>query len=127
MNNSSHHSNTGKILIHDQGVGPADGGDVERRARELALIEGRSVANDDDRIQAERELSGDALPPLGDEGDSTMDSLSRDPSDPPVHRGRQVPDRDGVDEEQNTERLVTEGVEEAQHDQMLAARRRREE
>jgi hypothetical protein len=126
MNNDSHHVPSGKILIHDQGVGPTDGTDIDRRAHELALIEGRTHANQDDRAQAEKELAGEGLPPIGDEGESTMDSLSRDPSDPPVHRGRQVPDYDGSEEEKTTERLVTEGVEEAQHDQMLAARRRRD-
>jgi hypothetical protein len=127
MNKDSSHAPTGKILIHDQGVGPTDESDIERRAHELALIDGRSAATEEDWERAEKELAGDGLPPIGDEGESTMDSLSRDPSDPPVHRGRQVPDYDGSEEEKTTERLVAEGVEEAQHDQMLAARRRREE
>jgi hypothetical protein len=38
--------------------------------------------------------------------------------------GRQVLNREPDDESSATERLASEGVEEAQHDQMLAARER---
>jgi hypothetical protein len=56
-----------------------------------------------------------------------VDSLSRDPSDPPPNRGEQIPDQEEPDddEEAQSERLVEEGVDEAEHDQMLAARRKR--
>jgi len=55
------------------------------------------------------------------------DSLSRDPSDPAVSRGEQAPnvEEPDDDEQEAPERLTAEGVEEAGHDQMLAARRKR--
>jgi hypothetical protein len=55
------------------------------------------------------------------------DSLSRDPSEPAVSRGEQVPNVEEPDDDEQAapERLVSEGVEEAGHDQMLAARRKR--
>jgi hypothetical protein len=70
-------------------------------------------------------VSGSTLPVAGPDDVSSMDSLSRDPSDPLSQRGRQVPNYEGPDEEKAAERLVAEGVEEAQHDQMFAARRKR--
>jgi hypothetical protein len=56
-----------------------------------------------------------------------VDSLSRDPSDPPANRGKQIPDQEEPDDDETaqSERLVEEGVDEAEHDQMLAARRKR--
>jgi hypothetical protein len=52
----------------------------------------------------------------------SMQSMSRDPSDPLVDRGRQVPEYGGDDEKTALEHLALEGVEEAQHEQMLEAR-----
>ena len=52
----------------------------------------------------------------------SMQSMSRDPSDPMVDRGRQVPEYGGDDEKAALEHLALEGVEEAQHEQMLEAR-----
>jgi hypothetical protein len=60
-----------------------------------------------------------------DDADSTG-SLSRDPSDPAVDRGRQAPTFEGDDPNEVSEQLATEGVEEADRDQRLAARIRRE-
>jgi hypothetical protein len=51
-----------------------------------------------------------------------MQSMSRDPSDPIADRGRQVPEYGGDDEKTALEHLALEGVEEAQHEQMLEAR-----
>jgi hypothetical protein len=51
-----------------------------------------------------------------------MQSMSRDPSDPAVDRGRQAPEHTADDEETALQRLTLEGVEEAQHEQMVEAR-----
>jgi hypothetical protein len=52
-----------------------------------------------------------------------MRSMSRDPSDPLSDRGRQAPEYGGDDEKTALENLALEGVEEAQHEQMLEARK----
>jgi hypothetical protein len=52
-----------------------------------------------------------------------MQSMSRDPSDPMTNRGRQSPEYGGNDEKAALEHLALEGVEEAQHEQMLASRK----
>lgn len=52
-------------------------------------------------------------------------STSRDPSDPAVDRGMQLPTFDGDDEQEAAERLVERGVEEAADDQARAGQSRR--
>jgi len=118
---------TGKIINHDQAVGLTDELDIEKRAREDARIEGRRDISETDRRQAELELEGDDIPPVTDEDAEGTSSLSRDPSEPPSVPGRQIKDREAEDEQLATERLVAEGVNEAEHDQMIAARRRKQE
>lgn len=116
----------GKILIHGAGRGGITEADIERRARELAAIDGRTGADPtvDDLARARLELTGTDLPPTtGDDAEAEI-GISRDPSEPPSNTGHQVPDNEGTDEQKAVERLTEEGVEEAQHEQMLAARRR---
>jgi hypothetical protein len=97
--------------------------DLEKRAKEIALIAGRTEPTPSDRQQARAELLATDLPPtVSEDGDGNMQSLSRDPSDPATDRGRQAPEYIDVDEEQAVERLALEGVEEAQHEQMVQAR-----
>ena len=113
----------GRIINHAEAVGVPDNADIEQRARELALIEGHSAVRDEDRRRASEEMQGNDIPPLGDEDAEGTSSLSRDPSEPASTPGRQIPDMENEEEQFTTERLVAEGVSEAEHDQMLAARR----
>jgi hypothetical protein len=115
----------GKIINRDHAIGLTDETDIEKRAREVASIEGHRAVNNDDRRQAQSELNGDDIPSVSDEDAQGISSLSRDPSEPASTPGRQIPDREGEDEQLATERLVAEGVNEAEHDQMVAARRKR--
>jgi len=111
-----------KVEVGGKGVGAFTKSDVERRARELALIDNRTEPNDDDRAAALAEFRDRHLPPAVNEDAESMQSMSRDPSDPLVDRGRQVPEYGGEDEKAALERLALEGVEEAQHEQMLESR-----
>jgi hypothetical protein len=52
----------------------------------------------------------------------SMQSMSRDPSDPMVDRGHRVPEYGSDDEKADLEHLALEGVEQAQHEQMLQSR-----
>ena len=124
---SEKNSAVGRIINHANAVGLPDNADIEQRAKEIARIEGHRAVRDDDRRQAIQELRGNDLPPLGDEEAEGVSSLSRDPSEPASTPGRQIPDRENEEEQFTTERLVAEGVNEAEHDQMLAARRRKRE
>lgn len=117
----------GKIINGEHSVGLSNDADVEQRAQEDAQIEGHRSVSREDRRQAERELKGEDIPAGNDEDAEGVSSLSRDPSEPASDPGRQIPDREGEDEQLATERLVAEGVSEAEHDQMVAARKRKRE
>jgi hypothetical protein len=113
----------GKVEEHGKAVGVSSPEDVERRAAELARIDGRNAVTPDDRARARAELMNLNLPPtVSQDADASMQSLSRDPSDPATDRGRQTPEYMDNDEEEAVERLALEGVEEAQHEQMISAR-----
>jgi hypothetical protein len=116
------HDNGQKVEVRGKGVSGFSQGDIERRAKELALIDNRTVANDEDRERARTEFRDRDLPDAVNEDAESMQSMSRDPSDPISDRGRQAPEYGGDDEKTALEHLALEGVEEAQHDQMLAAR-----
>lgn len=111
-----------KVELHGQGTGGFTAADLEQRAQELAEIDNRAVVTAEDRERARAELLDRDLPPALNEDADTMSSLSRDPSDPATDRGRQAPEYTDSDEQTTLQRLALEGVEEAQHDQMTAAR-----
>jgi hypothetical protein len=115
-----------KILIHGRGIGDMNDEDVEKRAREIAIIRGGSGERvaEEDRAQAWAELQGEMLPETTDTDGQSRGALTRDPSEPVSISGRQTENIEGDDETEAVERLATEGVEEAQHDQMLASRER---
>ena len=111
-----------KVELHGKGVSGFSDADIDRRARELALIDNRAEPNDDDRVRAQEEFRDQHLPDAINEDAESMRSLSRDPSDPMVDRGHQVPEYGGDDEKAALEHLALEGVEEAQHEQMVESR-----
>ncbi|MEJ1974232.1 MAG: hypothetical protein WDM96_17770 [Lacunisphaera sp.] len=116
-----------KILIHGAGTGDLTHSDVEQRARENAVIRGRTDAgvSENDRAEARAEFKGERLPATTSEDSEVRLAMTRDPSEPASDRGHQVVTEESEDDETEArERLATEGVEEAQHDQMLAARDR---
>lgn len=122
----SHDSHAGKILLHGADAGEITPSMIERRAYELAIIEGRSAVSPSDRRLARQELQGRELPrTMSDDSASIALALTRDPSEPASVPGHQTPVPDEGDDQDMVERLALEGVEEAQHDQMLAASRRK--
>lgn len=120
------HPNTqGKILPPE----PNDAGEtrIEQRARELAETRGAGHRfTQEDLDQARRELRGQDLPVRSPQNDQAESGASRDPSEPLSQRGHQIPDVPADDEQDAAARLAKEGVDEAQHDLSLAARRKRE-
>jgi hypothetical protein len=97
---------------------------VAQRARELALIAGRksSQVTPADWAKALRELQGNIHPPpsASDEPGIAASGLGA----PPTSTGRRKP-RHGPDDGQLSEDLVEEGLGNAEHDQMIAARKAR--
>jgi hypothetical protein len=115
----------GKITNYIGGSGFTEETAVEQRASEIARIEGHRAVSKADRRQAHLELNGGDIAPVGDEDADGTSALSRDPSEPASNPGRQIANWGGEDEQYTTERLVAEGVNEAEHNQMLAARKRK--
>jgi hypothetical protein len=123
--NEQQQPGTGKISLHGNGMGVPSPEDIERRAREIALIDERDPDKftDAEWDRARRELLGEMETPPPEEDDRTI-KLEEEWEVTPDDRGRRVP-RPGLDENEETlgENLVTGGVEEASHDQMVEARR----
>ena len=96
---------------------------VEDRARELALIAGREPnrVTASDRIQAKKELLGD------DSGDAAIDDTGIAPSGmgaPPTSTGSRA-ERHLPTDDQTEIQTVQEGVDEAEHDEMVQAAKTR--
>ena len=115
----------GKIAVHGKGLGAPTPEQVEKRAREIALIDERDPNDftDEDWNQARRELHGEILPSPPEESEEAA-KMQEEWEVTPDDRGHRV-SRPGVSDNEETvgEQLVTDGVEEAIHDQMLVARR----
>ena len=115
----------GKITVHGAGIGAPTPEQVEKRAREIALIDERdpNEFTDTDWNQARRELLGETLQPPPEESEEAA-KMQEDWEVTPDDRGHRV-NRQGVSDDEHSvgESLVTDGVEEATHDQMVEARR----
>ena len=116
---------SGKIELHGNGMGVPGPDDIERRAREIAMIDERNPDEftDADWSQARQELMGSENnePPEETPDNSEM---TEEWEVVAGSKGRRVP-RPGVDENEETlgEHLVSDGREEAARDQMLEARK----
>lgn len=95
---------------------------VTKRARELALIDERNPDEftEADWEQARRELTGVETAASSEDRAELMASL-RDEGLVPGETGRQAPRVEPKDEALLDERLVSRGVDEAAHDQMVEA------
>jgi len=116
------------LTENSAGIGPVTGKMVRERAIELAVINGRSApdVSKADWAQAKRELTG------GPDTDPQVAVLESVPEserwDPvPGSEGRKVPVAPSADEDEegrsDNERLIEEGIEGAEHDQMRQASR----
>jgi hypothetical protein len=114
---------SGKILRGTEGIGTVTPQMIEERAREIARSDGRGQPNDLDRTRAREDLTGT----LSDsEKLPTREEPGRDWQMPLVSTGEKAPTVRPEDDENIPERLVQEGIEEADHDQRLNAERNRE-
>ena len=120
--------NKGVLTENFAGIGPVTQAMVHARAREIALIAGRTPphASQADYEQAKRELMGE---PETDPREAMLESIPESERWNPVpgSAGRQAPESPSEDEDDEgrseSEQLAEEGVGEAEHDQMLQAAR----
>lgn len=116
----------GALTENSAGIGTVTPGMVRERAVELAVINRRSPQDISryDWEQAKRELTGEPdTAPKEAVLESALESERWDPV--PGSTGRKVPVASSADEDEegrsDNERLVEEGIEEAEHDQMRQA------
>jgi hypothetical protein len=120
--NDNLHLAPGKISVHGDGVGVPSPDAVEKRAREIAMIAERNPDEftDADWDQARRELLGaqaNNAPEETEENAEVVEEWNVVASSI-GHRAPRVEDDENLGEQ-----LVTDGIEEAVHDQMLEARK----
>ncbi|HZQ46232.1 MAG TPA: hypothetical protein VFC07_04410 [Verrucomicrobiae bacterium] len=116
----------GALTENSAGIGTVTRKMVRERAVELAVINGRSAqeVSKTDWEQAKRELTGE---PDTDPKDAVLESAPESERWDPVHGsiGRKVPIAASEDEDEegrsDNERLVDEGMAEAEHDQTRQA------
>ncbi|HZC58910.1 MAG TPA: hypothetical protein VE154_02880 [Chthoniobacterales bacterium] len=118
----------GLIAENSTGVGTVTREMVLARARELAIINGHSPHHvlESEIEQAKRELTGESDIDSKEEALESMPESERwDPV--PGSEGRKAPEYSDADEDDEgrsqSARLVEEGIQEAEHDQMLRAAR----
>ena len=114
----------GRLSDRGEGIGTVTKDMVMKRAREIAVINGRSQNNilDSDVDQAQRELEGE------DEINPPLTAEERVPEDKrwdpvPGTEGTQTPTIPSPDEQTDAEKLYDEGVADAEHDQEIEATR----
>lgn len=112
----------GKIVRGTEGMETVTPQMIEERAREIACSDGRTQPNALDRTRAQEELIGNTA---GSEKRLTRQEPGRDWQIPLVSTGEKAPTVRPEDDENIPEKLVKEGVEEADHDQRLKSERTR--
>ena len=118
--------NKGIIMENADGIGTVTPAMVEARARELAVINGHGSSGPTkaDYQQAKRELTGEEeIDPQEEKVESLPESEGWDPV--PGSSGRQAAESLGEDEDaegrSEAAQMYEEGIDEADHDQMLRA------
>jgi hypothetical protein len=113
-------SHRGRISDHFKGVGTVTRKMVEKRARELAMIDGRDPRHftNGDFLRAKQELTGVHESVGPEEAREAIAGLTRwdEPVGTSGHRGTTI---EAPDEQTIAEDLVDEGLAEAEHEQMV--------
>ena len=114
----------GKISDHFKGMGTVTSDMVTERAREIALINGRppNHYNQDDFMEAKRELTG-ATPEADGEGEEDALAGLVTWDEAPGAAGQPVEKEKPEDEQTCAAQLAEEGLDEAEHEQMVEGAR----
>ena len=110
----------GKILHGTEGLGTVTQQMIEKRAGDIARSDGRKLPNDLDRTRAREDLTGATS---SSEKPPTQEEPGRDWQMPLVSTGEKAPTVRPEDDENIPEKLIKEGIEEADHDQRLSSER----
>lgn len=111
-----------KIIQHAEGLGTPTPATVRRRAQELAIINGHAEFSDEDWREAKRELHG-GHEQFSENGDAEMSSMVSEHDMVVGSVGRHTENMRSENPDHMSEELIAEGMDEAVHEQMLAARR----
>jgi len=114
----------GRFTSHAHGLGTVTEAMVRQRARELAIINGRSQNNilESDLEEARRELTGrERVTPEPPAAEQIEEDERWDPV--PGSAGSAAPAIEAPDEQSFAEKLVEEGVEDAEQEQMVEGTR----
>lgn len=109
-----------RLKAGSPGVGHASQADIEQRAAELAQTDGREVFTDADLTRAAADLAGGAVQVAAPEADPGVEALTAW-DDPPQQTAQRIEPLPVEDEATIAERLIREGMEEAEHDIRVAA------
>lgn len=118
-----------RVVAHGNGVGVPSPDDVEKRAREIAVIEGREEPIQVDREQARMELTGQGADESLAESWEALEAnqeIERDTGATAGSIGGRIEPVEAHDEQTALEEEVREGVEEAHHEQAYEANREEE-
>lgn len=113
----------GRIEISERGIGEISDSEIARRAREIALADGRAEATDADLARAREALEAPGPPPPPEEVEAEPYEWGVPPNSSGSSATRLIPE----DEDNPSEKLIQEGLEEADHDQRVAASKNVEE
>lgn len=108
-----------KIISHSEGLGTPSPDMVQKRAEELAIINGRSQYTENDWRQAHAELHGGHDHSLN--GNHEMAAWVSEADMVASDTGHQVGRMEMEDDGSMVEELIAEGMDEAVHEQMLEA------
>jgi hypothetical protein len=110
----------GRILDHFKGMGTVTRDQVEERAREIALINGRGPNHysQEDFLKAKRELTG-AAPEANNEAEEETVAGLVTWDEAPDATGHPVKKEEPEDEQTCEAELAEEGLGEAEHEQMV--------
>ena len=111
-----------KIIQHAEGLGTPTAETVRRRAQELAIINGHEEFSEEDWREAKRELHG-GHEQFTENRDMEMSSMISEHDMVVGSVGHHTENRRTEDPDHMSEELIAEGMDEAVHEQMLAARR----
>ncbi|MDP1589308.1 MAG: hypothetical protein Q8M07_16275 [Prosthecobacter sp.] len=109
-----------RLKAGSPGLGQASQMEVEQRAAELAVSDGRETISDADLAVAAAELAGGGTTTEAVEIDATLEQTTLW-EDPPPQTGHLVATPPLEDENNIAEQLVEDGLEEADHDSRVAA------
>ncbi len=102
------------------GLGHASQTEVDRRAKELALSDGRENVTDADLALAAAELAGGGTTAEAPEADGDLEQMTVW-DEPPTQTGHLVPPVPLEDDSAIAEQLIEDGLEEADHDIRVVA------